>query len=57
MHKNKSDTELDSRIMRLISTFSDEQKKDFIFYFQDVSDLKEEELFLYLADLFFLKDQ
>ncbi|ALE03506.1 hypothetical protein PU02_0692 [Bartonella ancashensis] len=39
--------------MRLISTFSDEQKKDFIFYFQDVSDLKEEELFLYLADLFF----
>lgn len=53
----KSSPELDNKIMQLISTFSYEKKRAFIFFLQNAGDLKGEELFLYLVDLFFLADQ
>lgn len=57
MKKTKSDTELDNEIMQLISTFSYERQKAFIFFLHYSSGLEGEELFLYLSDLFFLADQ
>lgn len=57
MQKTKGNIELDNKIMQLISAFSYEKKKIFIFFLQNAGGLKGEELFLYLADLFFLADQ
>ncbi len=57
MKKTKSDTELDNEIMQLISTFSYERQKAFIFFLHYSSGLEGEELFLYLSDLFSLADQ
>lgn len=53
----KSSPKLDNKIMQLISTFSYEKKRAFIFFLQNAGDLKGEELFLYLVDLFSLADQ
>ncbi len=52
----KSDIELDNKIMHLVSTFSNERKKAFIFFLLHAGDLKGEELFLYLVELFFVVD-
>ncbi len=53
----KDDMELDNKIIQLISTFSHERKKAFIFFLLHAGDLKDEELFLYLVELFFVADQ
>ncbi|ETS10875.1 hypothetical protein Q654_00023 [Bartonella henselae JK 50] len=57
MKITKDDMELDNKIIQLISTFSYERKKAFIFFLLNAGDLKGEELFLYLVELFFVADQ
>ncbi len=57
MRKKQRDIELNNEIVRLISTISYERQKAFIFFLHHSGDLKGEELFLYLSDLFSSVDQ